>query len=377
MEPALQRKMSMKDLSLSLRIAAVFIGTVVGAGLASGQEIIQFFTRYGFRGTFGIAICGALYIVTGSVTVDVSYRYGAASYRDLIYLSCGKYLGLLIDGLTTFFIFGSTCIIMAGSGSIFSEYLGLPFGVGVVVMASVTILTVLYSTNGLIFINSLIVPCMISITVIICISVFLRNPEQTGTVIESIRDAPAMKSHWFTSSIIYMAFNMLGATGVLAPMTVDIRNQKSVADGVILGAVGLTVLTFMINTSLLAYSPGIFKYSIPMLHLANGMGRIIPAALSVVIWLEMFSTAVSNVYSLSKKMHYNYKINYKLSVVLIALLAIPFSGIGFVNLINLLYPPDGVISFIYICCLTALYLRDRRRGALVPPKRCKRAGETR
>jgi uncharacterized membrane protein YkvI len=98
----------MNKIGLSLKIAAVFIGTVVGAGLASGQEIIQFFTVYGKNGIPGIILCGILYAVIGMLTVDMSYRCNAASYRDLIYLSCGRYLGWVVDALTTLFLFGGT-----------------------------------------------------------------------------------------------------------------------------------------------------------------------------------------------------------------------------------------------------------------------------
>lgn len=36
----------------------VFIGTIVGAGLASGKEITQFFTQYGIKSFIGIMGCG-------------------------------------------------------------------------------------------------------------------------------------------------------------------------------------------------------------------------------------------------------------------------------------------------------------------------------
>ena len=43
-----------KDFTKVFEIAAVFIGTVVGAGLASGKEITQFFTSFGLKSFLGI-----------------------------------------------------------------------------------------------------------------------------------------------------------------------------------------------------------------------------------------------------------------------------------------------------------------------------------
>ena len=43
-----------KDFTKIFQVAAVFIGTVVGAGLASGKEITQFFTSFGLTSFLGI-----------------------------------------------------------------------------------------------------------------------------------------------------------------------------------------------------------------------------------------------------------------------------------------------------------------------------------
>lgn len=346
----------MKNIFLSLKIAAVFIGTVVGAGLASGQEIIQFFTVYGPMGIPGIFICGVLYAVLGIVTIDLSYKYKAASYRDLIYISCGRYLGPIIDIIITFFLFGGTCIILAGSGSIFNEYFNIPEAAGILIMAIASMITVFYSTKGLIFINSIIVPSMVSIVIVLFIFTFSKIP--IADIKTIILNSQAIKNNWITSTLLYTSFNILTATGVLAPMTRDIKDSKPMSFGIILGSIGLLVLTLMINLIMLKNAPDIFKYSIPMLHVAKGAASIIGTILSFTIWCEMFSTEVSDIYSLSKKMHHNFNINYKLSIIIILILAYPFTNVGFASLIKILYPPFGAISLIYIIFLLRLYFKN-------------------
>lgn len=49
------RKVNIKDI---YKITFVIIGTIIGAGFASGQEIYTFFNRYGFKRTnWNIYIC--------------------------------------------------------------------------------------------------------------------------------------------------------------------------------------------------------------------------------------------------------------------------------------------------------------------------------
>jgi uncharacterized membrane protein YkvI len=350
----------MKEFIVSLKIAAVFIGTVVGAGLASGQEIIQFFTIYGFKGMIGIIICGILYMITGIITIDLSYKYKAASYKDLIYLSCGKYLGAVIDSFTSFFLFGGACIILAGSGAIFNEFLGLPGIAGIILMALCTAVVVLHSTDGLVFINSIIVPCMITIIIMVSILVISNKSSASYGVMYDLYNSPILKTSWFSSCLLYTSFNMLFATGVLSPLTRDIKRSRGVYMGIVLGAIGLLVLSILINTVLILNQPGIFNVSIPMLFIANNLGKVITIILSIIIWCEMFSTEVSDIYSLAKKIHHNFNINYKLSVILIILLCLPFTNLGFANLIKLLYPPFGFVSLIYIICLIRLYYKSKK-----------------
>ena len=75
-----------KTIGLIFQIAAVFIGTIVGAGLASGQEITQFFSTYGYVSFWGILICGIIYIVISSIIISISLKHKLSSYTELITL---------------------------------------------------------------------------------------------------------------------------------------------------------------------------------------------------------------------------------------------------------------------------------------------------
>ena len=43
-------------------IAGAYVGTVVGAGFASGQEVLQFFTYFGLKSILAIALATLLFI---------------------------------------------------------------------------------------------------------------------------------------------------------------------------------------------------------------------------------------------------------------------------------------------------------------------------
>ena len=58
-----------KNFTKVFQIAVVFIGTIVGAGLASGKEITEFFTSFGPISFLGIIFCGIFYIIMGHLLI--------------------------------------------------------------------------------------------------------------------------------------------------------------------------------------------------------------------------------------------------------------------------------------------------------------------
>ena len=131
------------------------------------------------------------------------------------------------------------------------------------------------------------------------------------------------------------------------------------SDLVILGSIGLTIIGSMINFMLLLNMPYIYKYEIPLLYIANRFGKLIQVMLFSIIWLEMFSTEVSDVYSISKNLEQKFHIPYKQSILIILAMAIPISQIGFVRLISVLYPAFGCISIIFMIQCSIFYYKNK------------------
>ncbi|GAA0726164.1 transporter [Clostridium malenominatum] len=344
-----------KNVRLIFQIAAVFIGTIVGAGLASGQEITQFFSTYGYKSFIGIFICCAIYILSGYVIIDLSINYKLKSYNELIRLVSPGFLGKVTDFITTMFLISGSAIILAGSGALIHQYFGLNKWVGILIMSIAAIVVLLRDTQGLIEINSLIVPSLtIVIITLFLLYVFLYD----NTSLTYIKTLSPYKNNWFFSSLLYSSFNVLCASGVMVPLAKEFPKKKIMFTGIVLGSLCLTVLTLIINLLLILNIPYIFQYEIPLLYVSNRFGKTIQFLLLGIIWLEMFSTEVSDIYSVSKTLEQVFKIPYKKGCFLIMAIAIPISQIGFVNLITFLYPAFGLVSLIFLIQCVIFYIKN-------------------
>ncbi|WP_411911130.1 transporter [Clostridium estertheticum] len=353
-----------KTLGLVFQTAAVFIGTIVGAGLASGQEITQFFSTYGYVSFWGILVCCLIYIIVSSIIVSISLKHKLSSYTELITLVSPGFFGIITDIFTSFFLVSGAAVILAGSGALLHQYFGISKWVGILLMAIISLYTVLKDTKGLITINSFIVPTLITIIVTIFVLYLLFHKDMLSATY--IKQIPSYKhniipAQWFFSALLYAGFNMLCCSGVLVPLSQEIKYKRVLIPGVIIGALGLTILCYLINTMLLLNIPQIFKYEIPLLYITHRFGMLMQILLLCVIFCEMFSTEVSNIYSVGKTLEKKFDISYKKAVLLILVVALPISQIGFKTLIKVLYPGFGAISFIFLIQCILFYKKTTKR----------------
>lgn len=349
----------MKDeLSKVFQVAVVFIGTIVGAGLASGQEIKEFFTAYGVVSFLGIIVCGIFYIILGSIVSKISIKYKLNSYGDVIKVVSPNILGKITGVITTLYLISSASIILAGSGALINQFFGIPKIIGSLIMVCLAIFFLLRDTNGLIEVNSFIVPTLIITITLITFLYFMFCKDMTS--VEQMTKIQPQKTGIALSTILYAGYNTLCCLGVLVPLSNQIRKPKTMFYGITLGAIGLAALSFAINFLLMINQPYIHKYEIPLLFVAEPFGNIVQALLLVVIWLEMFSTEISDVYSISKTLDNNFNIDFKKGIFIVILIALPISRIGFSNLIGYLYPFFGLLSLVFIMQTIYFYYKHKK-----------------
>jgi uncharacterized membrane protein YkvI len=341
------------------KVATVFIGTIIGAGLASGQEILQFFALYGIKGLSGLLLCCALYITFTFIIINICFKYRLNSYKEVVDTVLGSKIGFVVDFFITFFILGAITIMISGGGAMLHEYAGINKSIGIFIMAGLGFMAAIFSTKGVVAVNSIIVPMSTLTIIVLGIIVFIKGAP-SGDTISSITNSVVIKKGWALSAFLYSAFNLMGATGVLSPMIAESKSKKHFIRGAAIGSVVLTILAVIIYFSLLIYAPKSFYNEIPNLYIAKHFGNVLPLILTIIIWLEMFSTEVGDLYSLSKRVQHSMGLPYSTSLLIIMLFCIPISFIGFSKLIGILYPPYGVVGLIMLSGCVLKFIRIKR-----------------
>lgn len=349
------------DFINTFKIASIFIGTVVGAGLASGKEIYQFFSVYGLKSFLGFIICFIMYVIVGNMICNVSSREKLSSYSELINEVCPRIPAKVLNIFTSLYYLFSSSIIFAASGSLISEFFSVHKLYGVLLMIVATLVILKFSMNGLFLVNAITVPAMISVIFLIFILSEIFSPSITiqTSLFENINSGISMHKNVILSSFLYGGFNILSASGVLAPLSVE-NKKTSFRNGILIGSFFLVIMSMVINYMILNNMPYIAGYDIPLLYIAKIFGKGFQVVILILIWCEMLSTETSSMYSLAKSLSLKLKCSFSKCIFIIMGVSIPISIFGFSKLIAIIYPMFGLLSFIFIFYIARYELKKKR-----------------
>ena len=132
------------------QFAGTLVGTLIGSGFASGQEVMQFFTSYGVPGIFGSIVTTILFAVLGAVFMNYGYKHAKSADFSSFRFFCGKYIGTFLEWFTILFCFLVGIIMISGAGATFNQYFGLPQFAGSAIMAAIALASALLGMNRIV-----------------------------------------------------------------------------------------------------------------------------------------------------------------------------------------------------------------------------------
>jgi uncharacterized membrane protein YkvI len=332
------------------QVAGTYIGTIVGAGFASGQEIFQFFVSFGIWGVAGLITITVLFIYFGYIIMELGWKLDASSHLPIVAKVGGRILGSFSDMVITFFLFGALTAMIAGSGALFHQEFGLHPMLGSFFMALITVITVLGGFNSIINSISTIAPFLVLSALFVSIFTILSAPSLTGIDTRSI-EKPVMLRNWLWSAILYISYNIVPSISILGPLGRETQNRKIIRKGAIIGGLGLGIGATSIFMTLFINAETVKNLEVPMIMIARRISPVVQVLYSVVLLAEIYTSAVGDLYGFASRIC-NMKTKKATFVILIcSVTAFLASLAGFSNLVRYLYPSVGYCGVLTLICL--------------------------
>ena len=322
----------------TLKVAFLYVGTIIGAGFSSGREIALFFQDLA---PYNVALSAVF-----------------MSLFALLFLSAGK-LGLIPKGkLTSALIFFSASIslvaMLAGGEYVMREVTGVPLLC--LFMALLGAVVVCLGIEKIKIINSILVPL-----IVICIAViFFKIPHLTGGGTFSI-----------LRPIAYGGLDVL-LGGIAVSKEGESMTFKQIFGASAVVCVFLAAMLYMLQTIVLYDTNGslmpVFAIS-KHLHLQLICGVLIASAIFTTLVsslkitsdkLILFASSTRFLNSLSKDD------NKPIAIMLILVVFYPLSFFGFGKIVGTLYPINSVLGIllaliVLVKLIVYLILKTKRK----------------
>ncbi|MCJ7841718.1 hypothetical protein MUB24_12585 [Lederbergia sp. NSJ-179] len=331
----------------ALQIAAVYVGTVIGAGFATGKEIVEFFTQYGLYGLVSILIAGYLFIFFGMKVMIKSIDIQAASFMDLNNDLFGQHLGKVMNIFMTLMLVGVCGVMLSGAEALFSEQLGWDRAFGSV-MTIILCLAVLWGgVKGLFAVNTFVVPILILFNFLLMFH-SLSDPSLWVNLLY----VPDFSNVWKSigSAFSYAAFNLTLAQAVLVPIATEINDKTMIKLGGFIGGLLLTIILISSHI-ILSTLPNLLAYDIPMATIVKNSISGIYFIYLFIIYGEIFTSLIGNMYGIERQI--SYFVHFKQIWIHIVVIFVVYmiGRMEYGQLLGLLYPLFGYISLIFLLLL--------------------------
>jgi uncharacterized membrane protein YkvI len=338
----------------ALPIAATYVSTIVGAGFASGQEVLRFFSHFGPYSFGGLLVAALLLGSLGPAIMLLSRRASARTHGDLLEWLGGPWFGRFYDVVITVFLLGTTAVMIAGSGVLLREQLGLPLFAGDLIMAAAAVATVLVGLRGVVVASEVVVVLLLGSIAIMVGAVLSGGGGSNWPWWSWWRPEEAVSPSWIVSAFLYASYNLFLTPGVLAPLAARATSSRAVMAGGLLGGLALGLAAAGVNLLILTSLPDAAAFEAPVLYAAGRLGGLAAGVLrplvGLVLWAEVYTTAVSLLYGVALRLAGggsrgprggSETPRFRAWVWVCGFVALATARAGFSNLVVTLYPLTG------------------------------------
>ncbi len=328
-----------------MKVVFVIIGTFVGAGLASGQEVQTFFFCYGIKGMIGIVISSMLIGIIINKVLQIVENNDIKNYNEFInYYIKNKKIKKYINSTINIFILISFYVMIAGFGAYLNQEFNLNSLIGSTIFAIICFIILKTNVKGIVKVNEILIPILILIITLIGI-INLKYIDIKNINNYLIKDTS--NNAWFIKGILYSSYNSILLIPILISIKKYIKKEKHIKYISIIVTAIISILLLSIYLLLINIDVDIKNLEMPAVYAISKIFPQIKSIYGITILIAIFTTAISLGISFLQNTAKTEK-DFNIKCIIICISAVLFSQIGFSNLVNLLYPILGILGLIQI-----------------------------
>jgi len=327
-----------------IKIISIILGSIIGAGFATGQEIYLFFGKYKIYGIVGIIISTAmisfvLYVVLNQMQRNNFKNY--AEYMEQIFRN-KKFICYLNENIITVFLLLTFYVMELGFASLLFQQYGISKYVGMLIISGLTYIILRGNVQSVVKTNIVLVPILVLAMLYISIS----GIKNFG--IEQINLFSEQNNIFFINAILYSSYNFI----MLLPLLTSL-NEKSMTKKEIKIIVVTIFFIIVISSVFIVLLLSFFDVSnveIPIIYIANFISKEVVILGIVLILLAIFTSVVCVGYSFLNNISKTPK-KYNRNLFIMCSISFLLVEFSFASTMQVVYTFLGIVGIIQILAI--------------------------
>ncbi|WP_049689861.1 YkvI family membrane protein [Anaerococcus jeddahensis] len=342
----------------TISIMLAYVGVLTGAGLASGQELMQYFISFGKAGLFGLAAIGILHILVGGIILQLGSHYLAESHIDVLEEVSNKYLTKFMDYALIINCFLMGFVMIAGAGSNLNQQFGFKPWVGSLICTILIIVIGMLDFDKVTKVIGAFTPLIIIFAIIGGIFTFVtikpdwQSLDQIGKTVASPLPNIAL------STLNYFGLCMISGISMAFVLGGSKTDSAEAGLGGMLGGLMVAILTGLVGFTLFFNLPQIKDADIPMQVVLQNVRPALGLIMSLIIFGMIFNSSISLFYSAARRFS-DTENKFRRNLIIFTLMGFGLSFLGFKKLMSILYPILGYLGLVLTIILVIAWFRER------------------
>lgn len=345
-----------------VKVALAFVGIIVGAGFASGQEVMQYFVAFGVNGIWGAVISAVVMTVMALIILQLGSYFRADEHGEVFRRVSRPIFSRLLDLGVVLTLFSTGFVMFAGAGANLNQQWGLPVWVGALMMVVLVLAAGMLDVDKVTTVIGAITPFIIVFITIASIYTIVAGDfsgvEQLEEASESVETT---LPNWFVAGVNYTSFNLMVAVSMAVVIGGNMFNPRVAGRGGLLGGLIYSALLLISAVTLFLAVEKVGADDMPMLTIINELNPVLGQVMAVVIYGMIFNTALGMFYALGRRLTARRPTTFKPIYMLTVLAGFALSFFGFRELVGYVYPILGYMGLLLIAVMLVAWVRARVR----------------
>ena len=351
-------------------LCGAYLAFQIGSGVATGQEVMQYYTPYGWK-MIGSAVIIVIIYSLANYGFAYAGRYGNITKgNDVFTFYCGTKIGMIFDIFTNISCYLSYMVMISGAASTLKQQYGVPLIVGAGIIIILSILTVAYGLNLIVEVIGRIGPLLVlSIFVVVGISL-IRNSGNVSAGIEAVNSGTVevmqVGKSWITSGLSNGGMGILwlaSFTGELAKK----EDFKRLLKASIMAFVTLVTVNSIIGLAILAQIDRLADTQIPNLVIATQLWAPLGHVFGIFIFAAIYTSACPLLWTSVSRFSDEGTSRFKILTVTFAIVALLIAMyVPYNKLLNGIYVLNGYIGFLILVVMLvkriSIFLHDKKEN---------------